>query len=207
MTITNKVIGGTAGCAVAGRLAENPKVSVLIIEAGIDNPGDVDAITTPARAFELRNSKYDWSYKTGMIDRPEYTRIEKPNTRGKVLGGSSCLNYYTWIPGSAATFDDWAPYGGEEWTWKSCKEYLYKARRLRRFQYIMAIMTNRGNSLLLTMTIAVSLARNSSISAREARFQSPTPTSSQKSSHSATLSPRLGSAKAKSSLTMCIMVP
>ncbi|EON97379.1 putative glucose-methanol-choline oxidoreductase protein [Phaeoacremonium minimum UCRPA7] len=125
--------GGTAGCAVAGRLAENPKVSVLIIEAGIDNPGDVDAITTPARAFELRNSKYDWSYKTGMIDRPEYTRIEKPNTRGKVLGGSSCLNYYTWIPGSAATFDDWAPYGGEEWTWKSCKEYLYKARRLRCF--------------------------------------------------------------------------
>jgi choline dehydrogenase len=26
--------GGTAGCAVAGRLAENPKVSVLVIEAG-----------------------------------------------------------------------------------------------------------------------------------------------------------------------------
>ncbi|KAL8338285.1 hypothetical protein RB601_006480 [Gaeumannomyces tritici] len=50
-----------------------------------------------------------------MIDRPEYTRIEKPNTRGKVLDGSSCLNYYTWIPGSAATYDDWVPYGGAEW--------------------------------------------------------------------------------------------
>jgi len=47
------------------------------------------------QAFELRDSKYDWAFKTGMIDRPEYTRIEKPNTRGKVLGGSSCLNYYT----------------------------------------------------------------------------------------------------------------
>lgn len=111
---------------MAGRLAENPNVNVLIIEAGMGNPEDVDAITTPARAFELRGSKYDWQYKTTMVDRPEYTRIEKPNTRGKVLGGSSCLNYYTWIPGSAATFDDWSEFGGDEWTWNNVKEYLYK---------------------------------------------------------------------------------
>ncbi|KUI53180.1 Oxygen-dependent choline dehydrogenase [Cytospora mali] len=118
--------GGTAGCVVAGRLAENPKVNVLVIEAGIGNPEDVDTITTPARAFELRGSKYDWAYKTGLIDREEYTRIEKPNTRGKVLGGSSCLNYYTWLPGSAATFNDWGEFGGDEWTWENVKEYLYK---------------------------------------------------------------------------------
>lgn len=111
---------------MAGRLAENPNVNVLIIEAGMGNPEDVDAITTPVRAFELRGSKYDWQYKTTMVDRPEYTRTEKPNTRGKVLGGSSCLNYYTWIPGSAATFDDWSEFGGDEWTWKNVKEYLYK---------------------------------------------------------------------------------
>lgn len=61
-----------------------------------------------------------------MIDRPEYTRVEKPNTRGKVLGGSSALNYYTWLPGSAATFDEWEEFGGEDWTWNSVKEYLYK---------------------------------------------------------------------------------
>ncbi|CAN8104561.1 unnamed protein product [Discula destructiva] len=61
-----------------------------------------------------------------MIDRPEYTRVEKPNTRGKVLGGSSSLNYYTWIPGSAATFNDWGEFGGEEWKWDGVREYLYK---------------------------------------------------------------------------------
>ncbi|KAF6822649.1 glucose-methanol-choline oxidoreductase (SMG1) [Colletotrichum plurivorum] len=118
--------GGTAGCVVAGRLAENPNVKVLVIEAGVSNPKDNEAIMTPARAFELRGSKWDWGYKTTMIDRPEYTRIEKPNTRGKVLGGSSCLNYYTWIRGSAATFNDWAPFGGDEWTWDSCREYFDK---------------------------------------------------------------------------------
>jgi len=62
-----------------------------------------------------------------LIDRPEYTRVEKPNTRGKALGGSSSLNYYTWVRGSAATFDDWAEYGGEEWNWANTKDYFNKS--------------------------------------------------------------------------------
>jgi choline dehydrogenase len=86
----------------------------------------VPAITTPARAFELRGSEYDWAYKTTLIDRPDYTRVEKPNTRGKVLGGSSCLNYYTWIRGSKATFDDWAAYGGDTWNWENTHTYFDK---------------------------------------------------------------------------------
>ncbi|KAG9238003.1 GMC oxidoreductase-domain-containing protein [Amylocarpus encephaloides] len=98
------IIGGsTAGNVVAGWLAQSPNASVLIIEARKGNPRGETMITTPARAFETRGSEYDWAYKTTFIDRPDYTRVEKPNTRGKILGGSSCLNYYTWIPGSAAT--------------------------------------------------------------------------------------------------------
>ncbi|KAI9742676.1 MAG: hypothetical protein M1818_003817 [Claussenomyces sp. TS43310] len=118
--------GGTAGNVVAGRLAENPKVSVLVVEAGPANTSEIAEISTPARAFELRDSKYDWGYKTTMIKRPDYERVEKPNTRGKVLGGSSCLNYCTWVPGSKATFDDWAAFGGDTWNWENCKEYLDK---------------------------------------------------------------------------------
>lgn len=62
-----------------------------------------------------------------MIDRPDYTRVEKPNPRGKVLGGSSAENYYTWVRGSAATFDDWAEYGTEEWNWANTKDYFNKS--------------------------------------------------------------------------------
>ncbi|KAJ5142594.1 Glucose-methanol-choline oxidoreductase [Penicillium bovifimosum] len=118
--------GGTAGNVVAGRLAENPNVKILVIEAGAGNPDDISMITTPARAFELRNSKYDWSYQTTFVDKPDYERLEKPNTRGKVLGGSSCLNYFTWVRGSKETFNSWGEYGGDEWTWEKCEQYFQK---------------------------------------------------------------------------------
>ncbi|GFZ51753.1 hypothetical protein JCM24511_09521 [Saitozyma sp. JCM 24511] len=119
--------GGPGGCTVAGRLAENPNVNILLIEAGVNNTSEIPEITTPARAMSLRGSKYDWAYKTTMIDRPDYTRVEKPNTRGKVLGGSSALNYYTWVRGSAATFDDWAEFGGDMWKWENIKDYFNKS--------------------------------------------------------------------------------
>lgn len=119
--------GGTAGNTVAGRLAENPNVSILVVEAGVGNSHEIPEITTPSNAMELRNSKYDWAYKTTMVKRDDYERIEKPNTRGKALGGSSSLNYFTWIPGCKPTFDMWEKYGGKEWTWDPLVPYLRKS--------------------------------------------------------------------------------
>jgi choline dehydrogenase len=119
--------GGTAGNVVAGRLAENPDVSVLVIEAGPGNSVDIEEIRTPAVAMELRKSQYDWAYKTTMVKRDDYERIEKPNTRGKALGGSSSLNYFSWVPGSKYTFDLWEKYGGKEWTWDPLLPYLRKS--------------------------------------------------------------------------------
>jgi choline dehydrogenase len=86
----------------------------------------VPEITTPGRAFELRGSPYDWAFKTTLINRPDYERVEKPNTRGKVLGGSSCTHYHTWVRGSKATYDDWEKYGGETWNWRNCESYFSK---------------------------------------------------------------------------------
>ncbi|KAH6663415.1 hypothetical protein B0J14DRAFT_609416 [Halenospora varia] len=119
--------GGTAGNTVAGRLAENPIVNVLVVEAGVGNSHEIEEIITPSMAMDLRGSKYDWAYKTTMVKRDDYERIEKPNTRGKALGGSSSLNYFTWIPGCKPTFDMWEEYGGKEWTWEPLVPYLRKS--------------------------------------------------------------------------------
>lgn len=119
--------GGTAGNCVAGRLAENPKTRILVIEAGVGNPEEHPEITTPSNAMNLRNSEHDWSYKTTMVKRDDYERVEKPNTRGKMLGGSSSLNYFTWVPGCKPTFDRWEEWGGKEWTWDPLLPYLRKS--------------------------------------------------------------------------------
>ncbi|KAJ6022297.1 Glucose-methanol-choline oxidoreductase [Penicillium herquei] len=121
--------GGTTGNIVAGRLAENPNVKILIIEAGVGNPRDLPEITTPAHTFQSHGDKHDWCYRTTFVDTQSYRRVETPNTRGKILGGSSSLNCFTWVPGSKETFDSWAEYGGDDWTWESCKGYFTKATR------------------------------------------------------------------------------
>ncbi|KAK2927739.1 FAD/NADP-binding domain superfamily [Fusarium oxysporum f. sp. vasinfectum] len=119
--------GGTAGNIVAARLAENPHARILVVEAGIGTSKDNEEIRTPGLAMDIRGSKYDWAYKTTMIKRDDYERIEKPNTRGKALGGSSSLNYFSWVPGSKGTFDMWEEYGGKEWTWEPLVPYLRKS--------------------------------------------------------------------------------
>lgn len=119
--------GGTAGNVVAGRLAENPNAKILVVEAGVGNSKDIEEIRTPSEAMQLRNSQYDWAYKSTIVKREDYERIEKPNTRGKALGGSSSLNYFTWAPGSKGTFDMWEEYGGKEWTWDPLVPYLRKS--------------------------------------------------------------------------------
>lgn len=119
--------GGTAGNIVASRLADNPNVRVLIVEAGIGSSRDNEEIRTPGLAMNIRGSQYDWAYKTTMVKRDDYERVEKPNTRGKALGGSSSLNYFSWVPGSKGTFDLWEEYGGKEWTWDHLVPYLRKS--------------------------------------------------------------------------------
>lgn len=102
------------------------------------NTRDIDMVTTPARAMELRNSKYDWGFKVTMVDRPEYTRVEKPHTRGKLLGGCSCLNYFTWVRGSHGTYDDWTKFGGKIWDWDHCEEYFDKVSVCQASSFIVA---------------------------------------------------------------------
>jgi choline dehydrogenase len=119
--------GGTAGCVVAGRLAENPGVNVLVVEAGLGNPWDIDLVTTPSLAQQIRHTESDWDYKATFVDRGVWQRIDKQCTRGRILGGSSAGNYFSWVPGCKPTYDRWAEYGGQEWTWEPLVPYLRKS--------------------------------------------------------------------------------
>ena len=81
--------GGSAGCALAARLAENSKISICLIEAG--GKGQDLFIKMPAgNGFVFGNPKLDWGYSTvpqkSLDNRSIYL------ARGKALGGSSIVN-------------------------------------------------------------------------------------------------------------------
>jgi len=110
------VVGaGSAGSALAGRLTESGRHSVLLLEAGGDD-----------RRFWLQvpigygKSFYDprvnWMYMTDPVPgagfRPSYW------PRGKVLGGSSSINAMVYIRGQAEDFEDWLAAGNPGWGWR-----------------------------------------------------------------------------------------
>lgn len=84
--------GGTAGLVIAARLSENPEVTVGVIEAG-NNKLDDMLVNTPAMLLQmLGNADYDWKYMT-TPQVGSHGATPHHMARGKMLGGSSGINY------------------------------------------------------------------------------------------------------------------
>jgi choline dehydrogenase len=105
------VIGaGSAGCAVAARLSEDPQRRVLLLEAG---GGDLRLEIRAPLAFSKQfHTKGDWDYYTEPEPGCAQRRIYEP--RGKVLGGCSSMNAMLWIRGAREDYDSWGVPG---WSW------------------------------------------------------------------------------------------
>ena len=113
------VVGaGSAGCVVAARLSEDPERSVVLFEAGPDYategtwPDDLlDATSMP--------TSHDWGYlAAGPAADPSGTPpLQLPLLRGKVVGGSSAVNYCLALRSRPADHDAWAALGLPEWSW------------------------------------------------------------------------------------------
>jgi choline dehydrogenase len=103
---------GSAGCPVARALSEDPKVKVLLLEAGPH--ADRFWINTPAGMAKLYFHKtLNWNYHTEPMQQLNNRQMYWP--RGKTLGGSSAINGMVFIRGHQGDFDDWRNLGNSGW--------------------------------------------------------------------------------------------
>ena len=110
------IIGaGSAGCALAGRLAERSSASVALLEAG---PRDRNPwIHIPVGYYRTKsNPAVTWGYRTEQEAELTGRQINWP--RGKVLGGSSSINGLLYIRGHPLDYEDWVHQGATGWSWQ-----------------------------------------------------------------------------------------
>ena len=107
--------GGSAGAALAARLSEDPGVTVALIEAG-DRPPAHEAMPAACAALQL-DPQVDWMF-TGDPGKGGrgFNNRRMPVPRGKMLGGSSAINYMVWVRGHPGDFDNWERLGATGWS-------------------------------------------------------------------------------------------
>ncbi|KAH6867735.1 hypothetical protein B0T10DRAFT_596953 [Thelonectria olida] len=115
--------GGASGLTVANRLSEDPKVDVLIIEAG-DFDANEDFVTIPGLAGGAVGTKYDWNLTYTASESLGGRNVSIP--QGKVVGGSTKLNRMVFDRGSKSDYDRWETLGNEGWKWQNLLPYFKK---------------------------------------------------------------------------------
>ena len=115
---------GSAGCAVAGRLSEDGRYRVLLLEAG--GRDRYPWIHLPLGYHKtFTNPKVNWMFDSEP--EPELNGRTLYQPRGKVLGGTSSINGMVYMRGNHADYDEWRQRGCEGWDWESVLPYFKKA--------------------------------------------------------------------------------
>ena len=116
------IIGsGSAGAAMAYRLSEDGRHSVLVLEFGGSDVGPFIQMPS-ALSYPMSMSKYDWGYWSEPEPHLGGRRLACP--RGKVIGGSSSINGMVYVRGHACDYDTWEEMGAEGWGYRHVLPYF-----------------------------------------------------------------------------------
>ncbi|WP_299810609.1 choline dehydrogenase [uncultured Roseibium sp.] len=111
---------GSAGCAMASRLSEDPRNRVLVLEFGGTDAGPF--IQMPAAlSYPMNMPLYDWGFESEPEPHLGGRRLATP--RGKVVGGSSSINGMVYVRGHACDFDTWEEMGANGWGYRHVLPY------------------------------------------------------------------------------------
>jgi choline dehydrogenase len=112
--------GGSAGCALAGRLSEDPGRRVLLLEAG-PATGSPDLLDVSSLAATRPDHPQNWAHPVQLQPGRSATV-----PRGRVLGGSSAINGANWVRVTRADADGWHVPG---WAWPDLLAYYVRSER------------------------------------------------------------------------------
>lgn len=116
------IIGsGSAGAAMAYRLSEDGKHSVIVIEYGGSDAGPLIQMPS-ALSIPLNMPLYDWGFASEPEPHLGGRILATP--RGKVIGGSSSINGMVYVRGHARDFDHWAEQGANGWSFADVLPYF-----------------------------------------------------------------------------------
>ena len=105
---------GSAGCALARRLTDEPGIRVALVEAG-GQPSH-PYISAPTEYFNLWGTEIDWDYES--VPQPGTAGRRHRLPRGRVLGGTSAINGMVYLRGAREDFDGWEQDGCTGWGWE-----------------------------------------------------------------------------------------
>jgi choline dehydrogenase len=116
------IIGsGSAGSAMAYRLSEDGKHSVIVIEYGGTDAGPLIQMPS-ALSIPMNMARYDWGFSSEP--EPYLGGRSLVTPRGKVIGGSSSINGMVYVRGHARDFDHWAEQGAAGWGYADVLPYF-----------------------------------------------------------------------------------
>jgi|TARA_B110000967_G_C18878969_1_gene559898 choline dehydrogenase len=114
---------GSSGSALASRLSEDGKNSVLVLEYGGTDTSPL--IQMPgALSFPMNMPRYDWGYFSEPEPHLGGRKLACP--RGKVIGGSSSINGMVYVRGHAGDYDNWSDTGAEGWSYADVLPYFLR---------------------------------------------------------------------------------
>ena len=124
--------GGSAGCALAARLSEDPAANVLLLEAGGRDWHPFYHL--PAGFAKMTKGIGSWGWET-VPQRHMQNKVFR-YTQAKVIGGGSAINAQVYTRGNAQDYDQWLQLGCEGWGYDDVLPYFKKAEDNETFENI-----------------------------------------------------------------------